>query len=101
MFFYLKEGGELWQKYFIELIIYIMEVYSCFSFDYFYFVVQLVNGLVGGMEYLMIIFNGLCIEFCDDGFCIYLLVEKCFFIGVVIYEVGYIYFFMMVNFDEC
>lgn len=49
----------------------------------------------------MIIFNGLCIEFCDDGLCMYLFVEKCFFIGVVIYEVGYIYFFMIVNFDEC
>merc|ERR1712093_751245 len=100
MSFYPKEGGELWQKYSTESIIHTMDVYSRFSFDYPYPVAQSVNGPVGGMEYPMITFNGPRTELRDDGSCTYSLAEKRFLIGVVIHEVGHIYFPMTVNSDE-
>jgi hypothetical protein len=100
MSFYPKEGGELWQKYSTESIIHTMDVYSRFSFDYPYPVAQSVNGPVGGMEYPMITFNGPRTELQDDGSRTYSLAEKRFLIGVVIHEVGHIYFPMTVNSDE-
>ena len=100
MSFYPKEGGELWQKYSTESIIHTMDVYSRFSFDYPYPVAQSVNGPVGGMEYPMITFNGPRTELRDDGSRTYSLAEKRFLIGVVIHEVGHIYFPMTVNSDE-
>ncbi|AUC90028.1 MAG: aminopeptidase [Alteromonas sp.] len=100
MSFYPKEGGELWQKYSTESIIHTMDVYSRFSFDYPYPVAQSVNGPVGGMEYPMITFNGPRTELQDDGTRTYSLAEKRFLIGVVIHEVGHIYFPMTVNSDE-
>ncbi len=77
-----------------------MEVYSRFSFDYPYPVAQSVNGPVGGMEYPMITFNGPRTELQDDKTRTYSLTEKRFLIGVVIHEVGHIYFPMTVNSDE-
>ena len=100
MSFYPKEGGELWQKYSTESIIHTMDVYSRFSFDYPYPVAQSVNGPVGGMEYPMITFNGPRPELRDYGSRTYSLAEKRFLIGVVIHEVGQIYFPMTVNSDE-
>ena len=100
MSFYPKEGGELWEKYSTESIIHTMDVYSRFSFDYPYPVAQSVNGPVGGMEYPMITFNGPRTELRDDGSRTYSLSEKRFLIGVVIHEVGHIYFPMTVNSDE-
>ena len=100
MSFYPKEGGDLWQKYSTESIIHTMDVYSRFSFDYPYPVAQSVNGPVGGMEYPMITFNGPRTELQDDGSRTYSLAEKRFLIGVVIHEVGHIYFPMTVNSDE-
>lgn len=100
MSFYPKEGGELWEKYSTESIIHTMDVYSRFSFDYPYPVAQSVNGPVGGMEYPMITFNGPRTELRDDGSRTYSLAEKRFLIGVVIHEVGHIYFPMTVNSDE-
>lgn len=100
MSFYPKEGGDLWKKYSTESIIHTMEVYSRFSFDYPYPVAQSVNGPVGGMEYPMITFNGPRTELRDDGSRTYSLAEKRFLIGVVIHEVGHIYFPMTVNSDE-
>jgi predicted secreted protein len=100
MSFYPKEGGELWEKYSTESVIHTMEVYSRFSFDYPYPVAQSVNGPVGGMEYPMITFNGPRTELQDDGERTYSLAEKRFLIGVVIHEVGHIYFPMIVNSDE-
>ncbi len=100
MSFYPKEGGDLWKKYSTESIIHTMEVYSRFSFDYPYPVAQSVNGPVGGMEYPMITFNGPRTELRDDGSRTYSLAEKRFLIGVVIHEVGHIYFPMVVNSDE-
>ena len=100
MSFYPKEGGDLWKKYSTESVVHTMEVYSRFSFDYPYPVAQSVNGPVGGMEYPMITFNGPRTELQDDGSRTYSLAEKRFLIGVVIHEVGHIYFPMVVNSDE-
>ena len=100
MSFYPKEGGDLWKKYSTESIIHTMEVYSRFSFDYPYPVAQSVNGPVGGMEYPMITFNGPRTELQKDGSRTYSQAEKRFLIGVVIHEVGHIYFPMIVNSDE-
>ncbi|CAB0150870.1 hypothetical protein PSI9734_01309 [Pseudidiomarina piscicola] len=100
MSFYPKEGGDLWKKYSTESVIHTMEVYSRFSFDYPYPTSQSVNGPVGGMEYPMITFNGPRTELQDDGSRTYSLAEKRFLIGVVIHEIGHIYFPMVVNSDE-
>jgi hypothetical protein len=100
MSFYPKEGGDLWKKYSTEAVIQTLEVYSRFSFDYPYPVAQSVNGPVGGMEYPMITFNGPRTELQDDGSRTYSQAEKRFLIGVVIHEVGHIYFPMVVNSDE-
>lgn len=100
MSFYPKEGGELWEKYSTASVIHTMEVYSRFSFDYPYPTSQSVNGPVGGMEYPMITFNGPRTTLQDDGSRTYSLSEKRFLIGVVIHEVGHIYFPMIVNSDE-
>ncbi|CCQ10549.1 Zn-dependent aminopeptidase [Pseudoalteromonas luteoviolacea B = ATCC 29581] len=100
MSFYPKEGGDLWKKYSTESVIHTMEVYSRYSFDYPYPVAQSVNGPVGGMEYPMITFNGPRTELQEDGSRTYSLAEKRFLIGVVIHEVGHIYFPMIVNSDE-
>ncbi|MEP0355580.1 M1 family metallopeptidase [Paraglaciecola sp.] len=100
MSFYPKEGGDLWEKYSTEAIIQTLEVYSRFSFDYPYPVAQSVNGPVGGMEYPMITFNGPRTELQKDGSRTYSQAEKRFLIGVVIHEIGHIYFPMIVNSDE-
>ena len=100
MSFYPKEGGELWKKYSTESVIHTMEVYSRFSFDYPYPVAQSVNGPVGGMEYPMITFNGPRTTLHEDGSRTWTQAEKRFLIGVVIHEVGHIYFPMLVNSDE-
>jgi hypothetical protein len=100
MSFYPKEGEPLWSKYSTEAVIHTMEVYSRFSFDYPYPVAQSVNGPVGGMEYPMITFNGPRTDLQDDGSRTYSEAEKRFLIGVVIHEVGHIYFPMTVNSDE-
>ncbi len=77
-----------------------MEVYSKYSFDYPYPTAQSVNGPVGGMEYPMITFNGPRTKLQDDGTRTYSQAEKRFLLGVVIHEVGHIYFPMIVNSDE-
>lgn len=100
MSFYPKEGEPLWSKYSTEAVIQTMEVYSQFSFDYPYPTAQSVNGPVGGMEYPMITFNGPRTDLQDDGTRTYSRSEKRFLIGVVIHEIGHIYFPMIVNSDE-
>jgi hypothetical protein len=100
MSFYPREGGDLWKKYSTEAVIHTMDVYSRFSFDYPYPVAQSVNGPVGGMEYPMITFNGPRTTLNDDGTRTYSLAEKRYLIGVVIHEIGHIYFPMTVNSDE-
>jgi hypothetical protein len=100
MSFFPKEGGDLWKKYSTESVVHTMEVYSKYSFDYPYPTAQSVNGPVGGMEYPMITFNGPRTDLQDDGTRTYSQAEKRFLIGVVIHEVGHIYFPMIVNSDE-
>ncbi|MCR9077678.1 MAG: aminopeptidase [Hyphomonadaceae bacterium] len=100
MSFYPKEGGDLWQKYSTAAVIHTMDVYNRFAFDYPYPTSQSVNGPVGGMEYPMITFNGPRTTLQDDGSRTYTMAEKRFLIGVVIHEVGHIYFPMVVNSDE-
>ena len=100
MSFYPKEGEPLWSKYSTAAVIHTMKVYSRFSFDYPYPVAQSVNGPVGGMEYPMITFNGPRTDEQDDGERTYSQAEKRFLVGVVIHEVGHIYFPMTVNSDE-
>jgi len=101
MSYYPKEGGDLWKKYSTESVIHTMEVYSRFTFDYPYPVAISVNGPVGGMEYPMITFNGpRTIWHEEDDSRTYTLAEKRFLIGVVIHEIGHIYFPMIVNSDE-
>ncbi len=100
MSFFPKEGGDLWKKYSTESVVHTMEVYSRFSFDYPYPTAQSVNGPVGGMEYPMITFNGPRTKLQDDGSRTYSQAEKRFLVGVVIHEVGHIYFPMTVNSDE-
>ena len=100
MSFYPKEGGELWQKYSTASVIHTMEVYSRFSFDYPYPTSQSVNGPVGGMEYPMITFNGPRTTLQEDGSRTYTMAEKVFLVGVVIHEIGHIYYPMIVNSDE-
>lgn len=100
MSFYPKEGGDLWKKYSTEAVVHTMEVYSRYSFDYPYPTAQSVNGPVGGMEYPMITFNGPRTKLQDDGSRTYTQAEKRFLIGVVIHEIGHIYFPMIVNSDE-
>ena len=100
MSFYPKEGEPLWSKYSTEAVMHTMKVYSKYSFDYPYPTAQSVNGPVGGMEYPMITFNGPRTELEDDGTRTYSRSEKEFLIGVVIHEVGHIYFPMIVNSDE-
>ncbi len=100
MSYYPKEGGDLWKKYSTESVIHAMEVYSRFTFDYPYPVSISVNGPVGGMEYPMITFNGPRTKLQKDGSRTYTLAEKRFLLGVVIHEIGHIYFPMIVNSDE-
>jgi len=100
MSFWPKEGGELWRKYSTAAVVHTMKVYSRFSFDYPYPTAQSVNGPVGGMEYPMITFNGPRTTLNDDGTRTYSESEKIFLIGVVIHEIGHIYFPMTVNSDE-
>ena len=100
MSFYPKEGEPLWSKYSTEAVMHTMKVYSKYSFDYPYPTAQSVNGPVGGMEYPMITFNGPRTEQEDDGTRTYSRSEKEFLIGVVIHEVGHIYYPMIVNSDE-
>ena len=100
MSFWPKEGGELWRKYSTAAVVHTMDVYSRFSFDYPYPTAQSVNGPVGGMEYPMITFNGPRTTLRDDGTRTYTKAEKVYLIGVVIHEIGHIYFPMTVNSDE-
>ena len=100
MSFWPKEGGELWRKYSTAAVVHTMDVYSRFSFDYPYPTAQSVNGPVGGMEYPMITFNGPRTTLRDDGTRTYTKAEKIYLIGVVIHEIGHIYFPMTVNSDE-
>ena len=103
MSFYPREGMPIWNRYSTEAVIHTMEVYNRFAFDYPYPTAQSVNTWErGGMEYPMITFNGYRpnTEDAEDGQVTYSRGIKYSLIGVIIHEVGHIYFPMTVNSDE-
>ena len=128
MSFYPNEAEPIWSHYSTEAVVHTMEVYSRFSFDYPYPTSQSVNTWKsGGMEYPMITFNGYRPEPAkerkeqEDAAAptsadaeaasgadtekeppgpTYSRRIKYGLIGVIIHEVGHIYFPMIVNSDE-
>ncbi len=100
MSFFPKEAEPLWSAYSTKSIAHTIKVYSRFSFPYPYATAQSVNGPVGGMEYPMITFNGPRPDKDKDGNLTYSDRSKYGLIGVIIHEVGHIYFPMVVNSDE-
>jgi hypothetical protein len=113
MSFYPPEAEPIWSRYSTHAVVHTMEVYSRFSFDYPYPTAQSVNTWErGGMEYPMITFNGYrpdpprakedpeAAESLANGQRAYSRQIKYGLIGVIIHEIGHIYFPMVVNSDE-
>ena len=105
MSFYPNEAEPLWSQYSTQAVVHTMEVYSRFSFPYPYPTAQSVNVWErGGMEYPMITFNGYrpkpLKEPKGDTAATYSRSIKHRLIGVIIHEIGHIYFPMTVNTDE-
>lgn len=103
MSFYPNESEPLWSTFSTRAVEHTLDVYSDFSFPYSYPVAQSIAGPQGGMEYPMITFNGgtygrPVVD--DDGNLTYSLGSKRGLIGVIIHEIGHIYFPMTVNSDE-
>ena len=102
MSFYPKEAEPIWSKYSTQAVVHTMEVYSKFSFAYPYPTAQSVNAWErGGMEYPMITFNGYRPSLDEKSEeLVYSRNIKYGLIGVIIHEIGHIYFPMTVNSDE-
>ncbi|WP_256619876.1 M1 family metallopeptidase [Parvularcula maris] len=103
MSFYPNEAEPIWSQYSTEAVIHTMDVYNKFSFNYPYPTAQSVNAWErGGMEYPMITFNGYrpTTKDNEDGEVTYSRNIKYGLIGVIIHEIGHIYFPMTVNSDE-
>jgi hypothetical protein len=102
MSFYPNEAEPVWSRYSTQAVIHTMEVYSRFSFPYPYPVAISVNSWErGGMEYPMITFNGFRPSLDEKtGALTYSRNIKYGLIGVIIHEIGHIYFPMIVNSDE-
>ncbi len=102
MSFYPNEAEPLWSRYSTHAVAHTMEVYSRFSFPYPYPNAISVNTWArGGMEYPMITFNGYRPELdVETNRRSYSRQTKYGLIGVIIHEIGHIYFPMTVNSDE-
>jgi len=102
MSFFPKEADPIWSQYSTQAVVHTMEVYNKFAFNYPYPVAQSVNSWErGGMEYPMITFNGYRpSEDEKSGETVYSRRIKYGLIGVIIHEIGHIYFPMVVNSDE-
>jgi hypothetical protein len=121
MSFYPNEAEPLWSQYSTQSVIHTLDVYSRFSFAYPYPTAQSVNAWKrGGMEYPMITFNGYrpvvkdkdedkddeesaddkTVAEIEEEVKTYARGAKYGLIGVVIHEIGHIYFPMVVNSDE-
>ncbi len=102
MSFFPKEADPVWSKYSTQAVVHTMDVYNKFAFNYPYPIAQSVNSWErGGMEYPMITFNGYRpSEDEETGEVTYSRNIKYGLIGVIIHEIGHIYFPMTVNSDE-
>ena len=102
MSFYPKEAEPIWSMYSTHSVVHTMDVYNRFAFNYPYPVAQSVNSWErGGMEYPMITFNGYRPSKDEEtGDVTYSRGIKYGLIGVIIHEIGHIYFPMVVNSDE-
>ena len=103
MSFYPNESEPLWSAWSTRAIEHTIDVYNEFSFPYPYPTAQSIAGPQGGMEYPMITFNGGTYgrpTVADDGTLTYSRRAKLGLIGVIIHEIGHIYFPMIVNSDE-
>lgn len=102
MSFYPPEAEPIWSQYSTQAVVHTMDVYNKFAFNYPYPTAQSVNSWErGGMEYPMITFNGYrpsVDEKTDEV--TYSRNIKYGLIGVIIHEIGHIYFPMTVNSDE-
>ena len=102
MSFFPKEADPIWSQYSTHAVVHTMDVYNKFAFNYPYPTAQSVNSWErGGMEYPMITFNGYRpYEDEKSGETVYSRRTKYGLIGVIIHEIGHIYFPMVVNSDE-
>ena len=102
MSFFPKEADPIWSQYSTHAVVHTMDVYNKFAFNYPYPTAQSVNSWErGGMEYPMITFNGYRpYEDEKSGEMVYSRGVKYGLIGVIIHEIGHIYFPMVVNSDE-
>ncbi len=111
MSFYPQEAEPLWSQFSTHSVVHTLEVYSRFSFPYPYPTAQSVNAWEGGgMEYPMITFNGRRPEpfeadendpdAASKPDRTYSRRAKHGLVGVIIHEIGHIYFPMTVNTDE-
>jgi len=103
MSFYPNEAEPMWSAWSTRAVEHTIDVYNEFSFPYPYPTAQSVSGPQGGMEYPMITFNGASYGrpvIGEDGELTYSLRAKRGLIGVIIHEIGHIYFPMVVNSDE-
>lgn len=110
MSFYPNEAEPIWSKYSTHAVAHTLDVYSRFTFPYPYPTAQSVNTWQsGGMEYPMITFNGYRPEPFEpeDDEPIENAPDETWsrnteygLVGVVIHEIGHIYFPMTVNSDE-
>ena len=102
MSFYPNEAEPIWSQYSTHAVVHTMDVYNKFSFNYPYPTAQSVNSWErGGMEYPMITFNGYRPTKDEKtGEITYSRGIKYGLIGVIIHEIGHIYFPMVVNSDE-
>ncbi|MBR9825380.1 MAG: M1 family metallopeptidase [Alphaproteobacteria bacterium] len=103
MSFYPNESEPLWSTFSTRAVEHTIDVYNEFAFPYPYPTAQSIAGPQGGMEYPMITFNGgtygrPVVD--EDGNLTYSLTAKRGLIGVIIHEIGHIYFPMVVNSDE-
>lgn len=102
MSFFPKEADPIWSQFSTQAVVHTMDVYNRFAFNYPYPTAQSVNAWErGGMEYPMITFNGYRpYEDEKSGETVYSRNVKYGLIGVIIHEIGHIYFPMTVNSDE-
>ena len=102
MSFFPKEADPIWSKYSTHAVVHTMDVYNKFAFNYPYPTAQSVNSWErGGMEYPMITFNGYRpYKDSKSEETVYSRGVKYGLIGVIIHEIGHIYFPMVVNSDE-